>query len=582
VSKVPSRFGPSPRPSPPRGRGRYGPTVERVSEYLRRVGAATPEDTTRWLGELCAVLLRADSPLDVEASLVSVGDSIGLERRAFAGTPRELVGRIARLGYELLKGAPPPESVPADAWIGLRPELARLLASAIAGTGAADVASFHAQLMALRSDTAAYQLPDTIPPSKVVAPARVGVLAGTLLGSYELISALGSGGMGEVYRARHVRLGREVAVKVLRPEYASMPDVVQRFFQEAKIVNDINHPHIVQIIDFVELPSAVFCVMELLAGRTLSAVVEQEGPLSLSRITGLMGQVCEALEAAHARGVVHRDIKPDNVFVVVDADGREQVKVLDFGIARRLTPGDSARTQAGLVMGTPSYMAPEQAAGRPVDVRADVYAVGVVLYELLTGTSMIELRAAPTRVGVSAKGEAVPRALAEVVERCLSLDPAGRPASMETVLAAMGGEVKRASWPWALGAALILAGVVAWIPRGETVVVPEVVDAGVAPIVVVVEPKPVVDSGVVVVLEVDAGVVRKSVSANSALRKRLAAVKRRFDSLVARFGSSQLTTIERQTVAAALSGGELPASELSALLADAEASLSDAERRLGN
>ncbi|MBL8912142.1 MAG: serine/threonine protein kinase, partial [Archangium sp.] len=354
---------------------------------------------------------------------------------------------------------PPPEGpVPSDAWVGLRPELARVLAAALAGTGAADVQALGALLSALRSDTAAYALGknDTVQSSNPPAPsaprATEGALAGTTLGSYELIALLGSGGMGEVYRAKHARLGREVAVKVLRPEYAAMPDVVQRFFQEAKVVNDINHPHIVQIVDFVESPQAVFCVMELLRGRSLTRVVKEDGPLPLARIRVLLEQVCDALVAAHARGVVHRDIKPDNLFVTVDAQGVEQIKVLDFGIARRLTADDSAKTRAGMVMGTPSYMAPEQAAGRPVDVRADVYAVGVVLYELLTATSMIDLKAPPTRVDRSALGEQIPDALAKVIEASLSFDPDKRPANIGPLRDALGGEVttpkrgRRVTW----------------------------------------------------------------------------------------------------------------------------------------
>ncbi|MFT3713946.1 MAG: serine/threonine-protein kinase [Archangium sp.] len=570
------------------------PSAEPITSYLRRVGAASVEDATRWLLELCEALTRAGVPLDVDPSLIQVGPAgvkLVLEPRAFTGTPREQVRRVAALGFELIKGMPPPDGlVAADAWVGLRPELARVLSAALAGTGAPDVTTFGNQLAALRSDTAAYaalERHDTITSTKPPPRPSEGALAGTTLGSYELIALLGSGGMGEVYRARHAKLGREVAVKVLRPEYASMPEVVQRFFQEAKVVNDINHPHIVQIVDFAEVPEGVFCVMELLRGRSLSRVVSEEGPLPLARIRTLMEQACDALVAAHARGVVHRDIKPDNLFVTVDGDGREQIKVLDFGIARRLTAEDSAKTRAGMVMGTPSYMAPEQAAGRPVDARADVYAVGVVLYELLTATSMIDLKAPPTRVERSALGEPLSPQLARLLESCLSFDPDRRPSSVQPLREALqssAGSPTRSGRRVGVAAGVsvaVLAG--AWVAlRPGTPAIERVeIDAGIQ-VVVPVAPPPVVvvdasvpepvDAGPVVVDAGTSAVVKKSRGA--ALEKRVASVRKRYAELVKRFGKTQLTSIERQTIEAALEAPD------STLLQDAEAALAQAERRL--
>jgi hypothetical protein len=584
------------------------PSAEPVTSYLRRVGAASVEDATRWLLELCEALTRAGVPLDVEPSLVQVGApgvKLVLEPRAFSGTPREQVRRVAALGFELIKGMPPPEGlVPPDAWVGLRPELARVLSAALAGTGAPDVTTLGNQLAALRSDTAAYaalEKHDTVTSAKPAPRANEGVLAGTTLGSYELLSLLGSGGMGEVYRARHAKLGREVAVKVLRPEYASMPEVVARFFQEAKVVNDINHPHIVQIIDFAEVPEGVFCVMELLRGRSLSRVVSEEGPLSLARICNLMEQACDALAAAHARGVVHRDVKPDNLFVTVDGDGREQIKVLDFGIARRLTAEDSARTRAGMVMGTPSYMAPEQAAGRPVDVRADVYAVGVVLYELLTATSMIELKAAPTRVERSALGEAIPPHLGKLVEAALSLDPEQRPASIGALREALSGKTPAGAATRgkfvgvAAGVAVAVFGG-AWIAfrepaapleqvrdAGQPTARIELPDPAVAPVVPVepVEPGASIDAGAPVATVVDAGTTLKKPTRSAALEKRVNALRRRYDALLNKFGKQQLTSIERQTIEAALEApASTPSSELKSLLGDAETAATQAEHRL--
>lgn len=559
-------------------------SLERVVDHLRRVGAASVEDTTRWVSEVCGLLLHAPRPLEVRAELVQVGApgvATVLEARPFDGTPRESVRQLAALAFELLKGSPPPEGpLGHDDFFGFRPELARLIAASLVGTGPTDVAAFLAQLQSLRSDTAAYRLNDTVSSqSKPDVPVALeGRLVGTLLGPYELVAALGSGGMGEVYRAKHARLGREVAVKVLRPEFAAMPDVVHRFFQEAKVVNDINHPHIVQIIDFVESPTAVFCVMELLHGRTLSQVMRDDGPLALVRIEGLMTQVCDAIAAAHARDVVHRDIKPDNLFVTVDAQGHEQMKVLDFGIARRLDPKDASRTQAGVVMGTPSYMAPEQAVGRPVDARADVYSLGVVLYELVSGASMASLSSAPVRLERTAGGEAVSKRLGEAIEASLQVDPVRRPASVQVMRDALSPPLvkQRAKWPWAVASALAAGGAMTlwWSSDAEVQTAAPVIDAGIVTSVTVITP----------VVEIDAGVAVPEVprvSERPAHHKKLAEVRRRYARLVKQFGAGQLTSIERQVIESALNAPKSTSPrELADLIGDAEASLRDAERRL--
>ncbi|MGV3623100.1 MAG: serine/threonine-protein kinase [Archangium sp.] len=544
----------------------------RLSEWLQRAGAATAEDATRWTIELCRVVAASPETLDVRLELISIdedGSALALQRSPRSATPRELVTKVAAVAFELLKGMPPDGPVSSDAWIGVRPQLAQTLAAALDGSGASDVMTLAAQLSGSSGNTASYDLGkhDTLMSGGKSAP-RVG-REGTLLGTYELSALLGEGGMGEVYRARHVRLGREVAVKVLRPEYANDPEIVHRFFQEARVVNEINHPHIVQIVDFVESPAAVYCVMELLKGRALSTVMKEEGPLSLARIERLIGQACEALSAAHARGVVHRDIKPDNLFVTLDDTGDEQLKVLDFGIARRLTAADSAKTRAGLVMGTPSYMPPEQAAGRQVDVRADVYSLGVVVFELLTASSMAELNGAPQSVTKTALGEEVPPSLTKIVEQCLSLDAAKRPPNVEAIRAAF--TQKKSPRVPIIAAAMTLIAVAAWAFWPATVVVetppiepprpvPESIDAGIVE---------VVDAGVV-----EAPIVKPVVKVN-ATRKRMAAVKRRYDALVKKFGANQLTSIERRTVAAALEDGAD-----AQLLGDAEAALDQAERRL--
>ena len=287
-------------------------------------------------------------------------------------------------------------------------------------------------------------------PSSVTQALPSGVDVGATLGSYELVALLGAGAMGRVYRGRHVLLGREVAIKVLNPEYVARPDIVQRFFREARVVNDIDHDHIVEVTDFVEEPGLAYLVMELLDGASLRALMKQRGRRypSLERIGAIVGQVCDALDAAHAKGVVHRDLKPDNVFVV-ERDGADFAKVLDFGVAKLHDSLDRVETSAGMILGTPHYMAPEQALGREVDRHADVWAAGVVLYELLAGAvpftarSFVELATRireeppPPLPAKTPRGERIPAALAGVVLRCLEKRPSDRFRSMAALAEAL-------------------------------------------------------------------------------------------------------------------------------------------------
>jgi serine/threonine-protein kinase len=273
---------------------------------------------------------------------------------------------------------------------------------------------------------------------------------GTMLGPYELVKLLGEGSMGQVFLARHKALGRQVAIKVLRPEQYSRGDLIQRFFQEARTVNQINHEHIVEIFDFVQEPgpagpSAVYCVMELLTGESLTAVVEK-GPVALQRSLSIVRQLCDALSAAHKVGVVHRDVKPDNIFLIERAWQRDYVKVLDFGVAKLMHADPDApliSTMDGAIIGTPMCMAPEQAAGQTVDWRADIYATGVILYLLLSGRLPFDAKnfaalavqlitqPPPPLPNSTPAGEAVPDALKAVVLKCLAKDPKDRPQSMK-------------------------------------------------------------------------------------------------------------------------------------------------------
>src|SRR3954453_13971723 len=225
-------------------------------------------------------------------------------------------------------------------------------------------------------------------------PQQPDLLLGQTIGNYLVTQKLGEGGMGAVYLAEHPSIGKKVALKVLHSEFSTDQEVTRRFFHEAKAVNDIGHPNIVDIVDFGILQAGggreqlVYFIMEYLAGMTLSHLIRAESPLPPERALSIALQVADALSASHSKGIVHRDLKPDNIILLQRGRERDFVKLLDFGIAK-LTGGGSAgshRTRAGIVMGTPAYMSPEQCEGRDsVDLRTDVYALGIVIYEMLTG-----------------------------------------------------------------------------------------------------------------------------------------------------------------------------------------------------
>jgi serine/threonine protein kinase len=219
------------------------------------------------------------------------------------------------------------------------------------------------------------------------APWEPRALVGTTLdGRYELTAHLATGGMGAVFRARHVPLRKDVAVKVMRPDLTAAKDLVERFRQEAEIAARLEHENIVRVTDFGRSPEGyLFLVMELLEGESLFERLRREMLLPPEEAVPIFWQICSALEAAHALNVVHRDLKPENVFIARLADGREIVKLLDFGIAKFLEPTSSSSTAAGMVVGTPEYLSPEQAVGGNVDGRADLYSVGIIAWRTLVG-----------------------------------------------------------------------------------------------------------------------------------------------------------------------------------------------------
>ncbi len=216
-------------------------------------------------------------------------------------------------------------------------------------------------------------------------------LVGTTLGGrYRILGRVGEGGMGIVYEAEHVIIEKRVALKVLRDDFSKKQDVVERFRQEAKSASRIGHEHIVEIYDFGETPSGQsYFVMEYLQGEDLANVLAREGTVEPSRAVRIAAQCCKALGAAHAKGIVHRDMKPENIFLVHRDDEPDFVKIVDFGIAKMSdldASGEGRKlTKTGMIFGTPEYMSPEQAQGKALDHRVDTYAMGIILYEMLTG-----------------------------------------------------------------------------------------------------------------------------------------------------------------------------------------------------
>jgi serine/threonine protein kinase/tetratricopeptide (TPR) repeat protein len=259
---------------------------------------------------------------------------------------------------------------------------------------------------------------------------------GSRLGPYEILTLIGSGGMGEVYRARDPPLSRDVAVKVLPAEFGADPDRVRRFEQEARAAAALNHPNILAVHDIGTHHGSPYIVSELLDGETLRERVAR-GALPVRKAVEVASQLVRGLAAAHERGIVHRDLKPDNVFVT--RDGR--VKILDFGLAKPAPVGAAAadvtrapQTLEGTVLGTIGYMAPEQLRGEPVDARADIFAVGVILHELITGQTPFHRGSAADTMSAVLHEEppdlagqpGTPAPLARIVRRCLEKDPINR------------------------------------------------------------------------------------------------------------------------------------------------------------
>ncbi len=269
---------------------------------------------------------------------------------------------------------------------------------------------------------------------------------------FKVVSLIARGGMGKVYRAEQAPLGRTCALKVLNPKYAGDhdPEFHKRFFLEASIASKLTHPNTVTIFDYGRTDDEIYYMaMEYLEGRTLHRTLREEGAFSEERCAHIARQVCRSLREAHSLGVIHRDLKPANIFLVEHSDERDFVKVLDFGLVKNV--GDERGedlTQAGLFMGSPKYMAPEQIKGDKVDARTDIYALGIIMYEMLTGKvpfdrpnsvhiMMAHVNEPPPPLRVMNPELQINQMTEDVVFRCLEKEPDKRFASMEQLLNAL-------------------------------------------------------------------------------------------------------------------------------------------------
>ncbi len=327
--------------------------------------------------------------------------------------------------------------------------------------------------------------------AKSIAKDHIEARVGKQIGSYKILSLLGAGGMGEVYRARDMKLEREVAIKVLPAEFTQDPERLARFQPEAKLLASLNHPNIAAIHGLEESDGVQFLVLELVEGKTLAELVSKR-PLSVQKALDVCRQIAEGLEAAHEKGVIHRDLKPANVKLTPEG----KIKILDFGLAKAFEAEPPVTdisqsptlteemTRAGVILGTAAYMSPEQARGKPVDKRSDVFAFGCVLYELLTGNRAFVGETVTDTLAKILEGEpkwdalpgVLPSTIRFLISRCLQKDPGKRLQHIdgarilieealtgETTASTigLGGAVQPAQQRWVLAVGLVVGAVVA-------------------------------------------------------------------------------------------------------------------------
>ena len=310
------------------------------------------------------------------------------------------------------------------------------------------------------SDDAPQTGPTFLGPGASVALPGGDLPPGYVVGEYHLEKVLGRGGMGTVYAGLQPVIEKRVAIKLLNAQFSADANLVRRFVDEARAVNRIRHANIIDIFSFGQIADGrQYFVMEYLEGTTLAERMEK-GDLTGDDMPIFLTQICDALDAAHGENIVHRDLKPENVWIVTPKRGKPFVKLLDFGIAKLLSPGERSATQTGMVMGTPHYMSPEQCHGKTVDQRTDIYAMGVILYQLYSGrlpfqgetfAEILTKQIIDTPEPPS-KHASIPPELDKLIMRCLAKDPAGRPQtakelgqSLASILAGAAARVQRAA-----------------------------------------------------------------------------------------------------------------------------------------
>ena len=262
-------------------------------------------------------------------------------------------------------------------------------------------------------------------------------------GQFQVVQKIGTGGMGSVYKASQSEMNRMVAIKILHPKLAGRKDLTSRFRREARAMSQLTHPNTVKVFMYGELEEdgSLYIVMELLEGRNLNQTVRKEGPMTFERAIPILVQVCGALQEAHEMGIVHRDLKPENIFLSMQGGMADYPKVLDFGLAkvteRQMRPGSIILTQEGMVFGTPEFMSPEQAQGKTLDARSDIYSLAVILYEVLTGKLPFEAKTPmeyiqkhvmepPIPLSQRVPGKSFPEGLDQVLAKALAKKPEDR------------------------------------------------------------------------------------------------------------------------------------------------------------
>ncbi|MBK8171954.1 MAG: serine/threonine protein kinase [Sandaracinaceae bacterium] len=273
-------------------------------------------------------------------------------------------------------------------------------------------------------------------------PVKDAYIGTEIAGQFRIVSRIGSGGMGAVYKAEQPEMNRHVAIKILHPKYVSRPDLVARFRREARAMSHLSHPNTARVFLYGQLEDgACYIVMEFMEGLNIAQLVRAEGPMETTRACGIMIQVLGALDEAHRAGIIHRDLKPENIFITSQGGIVDFPKVLDFGLAkvsqREMRPGSLILTQEGMVFGTPEFMSPEQAQGKVLDGRSDIYSLGVILFEMLTGTLpfdakhpmdfiSLHITAEPLKITDRQPNRVFPNGLQDAVRKALGKKPEDR------------------------------------------------------------------------------------------------------------------------------------------------------------